>query len=219
VTQGRGALRRLRQLHLAGFVHNDVKPANILLGAGSARQAAEINLIDFGLATRAVGEPVVPAESDGSDEPIGTPTFASVAAHERRRAMRPADDLEALVYTLAYLAAGGLPWQGQPCSCAASSKRAMLTHGCEQLVGAGEGGSLSAYVHSPELAEMLGALWEQVRRCHHDASRGANFVDYEACLAALGAADEYDVPFDWELEPGEFGLWDLSNRFAGFSPG
>ena len=41
----------------------------------------------------------------------GTPTFASLAAHYSRRPMRPVDDIESLVYTLAYLAAGGLPWE------------------------------------------------------------------------------------------------------------
>ena len=31
---GRGALSPLHQLHVAGYVHNDVKPGNLLLGLG-----------------------------------------------------------------------------------------------------------------------------------------------------------------------------------------
>ena len=92
---GRGALRRLRQLHLEGFVHNDVKPGNILLGGDFSRRATQIHLIDFGLVTRAfscassVGSPV---QHQGL---IGSAMFGSLAAHQHRRAMRPIDDIEA----------------------------------------------------------------------------------------------------------------------------
>ena len=48
---GRGALSLLHQLHVAGYVHNDVKPGNLLLGRGAS--ASAIHLIDFGLATLA----------------------------------------------------------------------------------------------------------------------------------------------------------------------
>ena len=92
---GRGALRRLRQLHLAGFVHNDVKPGNILLGGDVSRRAMQIHLIDFGLVTRAfTGAPSegCPVQHQGL---IGSAMFGSLAAHQHRRAMRPVDDIEA----------------------------------------------------------------------------------------------------------------------------
>ena len=45
---GRDALRCLRRLHEAGFVHNDVKPMNILFGAaGSCREDKVLELAFF----------------------------------------------------------------------------------------------------------------------------------------------------------------------------
>lgn len=60
---GRGALRCLQRLHFAGVVHNDIKPANIVLPSrpsalddgGSAPAATGVMLIDFGISTRAKG--------------------------------------------------------------------------------------------------------------------------------------------------------------------
>jgi len=53
---GRGVLRLLRRLHAAGFVHNDLKPANVLLGSGAELQPKPLHLIDFGSCTRADGQ-------------------------------------------------------------------------------------------------------------------------------------------------------------------
>ena len=50
---GRGALSPLHKLHVAGFVHNDVKPGNLLLGPRASAAASDIHLIDFGLTTLA----------------------------------------------------------------------------------------------------------------------------------------------------------------------
>ena len=48
---GRGVIGLLRELHLAGFVHNDVKPANVLLGKGAEVEPRRLHLIDFGSCT------------------------------------------------------------------------------------------------------------------------------------------------------------------------
>jgi serine/threonine protein kinase len=126
---GRSILRCLRRLHGAGFVHNDVKPNNCLLGAPGSATAQTVHLIDFGLATRAG----VPTAADGRSSPRGTPLFASTAAH----AGEPTHfvhDLESLTYCLAYLAAGSLPWERKPPHRAAALKRRMLVDGCATLV-------------------------------------------------------------------------------------
>ena len=173
---GRGILRPLRRLHLEGFVHNDIKPANLLLGPGSNVQPTRLHLIDFGSCTqteehvRANGEVLPPSRGA-----IGTLSFASLAADgPRERPMCPADDIEGLVFTLAYLARGSLPWQGQP-DLAATWKPGLL----ETSDAAAE---LTAGIQCATTAAALEALLAELRRCHADGSG----ISYDACLAALG---------------------------------
>jgi len=187
----------LHKLHVAGFVHNDVKPGNLLLGPRATAHASEIHLIDFGLSTLATD--MCPDIASRRDMLKGTPTFASLAAHYSRRPMRPVDDIESLVYTLAYLAAGGLPWEDLDEPSVAAMKKLAITEGCRVFTGP---------IHSSTLAAALEAMWAEVMRCRGDGrepvgspSRAAN-VDYEICLAALrGGVEEplhVDAPFDWE---------------------
>jgi len=189
---GRDALRRLRQLHHAGYAHNDMKPANLLLGAEGGSREAELHLIDFGLAsalgadnmreTDGPNEAVFSSQGGGSKvERVGTPMYASIAAHEGRRT-RAVDDVESLVYCLAFLAAGHLPWERKPHSRALFWKRKMVTDGCEVLTDSCAAERLTEEIHSTEAAMALQALWAQVVECHSTAAA----VDYEACLAALG---------------------------------
>jgi len=198
VKVGRTCLCRLQLLHLAGFVHNDVKPANFLLGTRSAEAdiASQIHLIDFGLSTLVAGADSV----EKVDTLIGTPSFASLAAHHHRRPMRPVDDVESLVYMLAYLAAGSLPWQGLAESTVAAMKRAMLVEGCEMLT---DTCAATGDVHAFTLVNALHALWAEVMRCRGEApdeSRVAN-INYDACLAALrdAAANGVEGAISWEL--------------------
>ncbi|EOD40345.1 hypothetical protein EMIHUDRAFT_222785 [Emiliania huxleyi CCMP1516] len=134
----------LRRLHAAGFVHNDVKPSNVLLSAG----AAELH----------------PASDLAADE---------------SRATRPSDDVESLLYTLAYLAAGRLPWQGEDADAVASAKRELLVEGVGAVAALTDG------VECPAAAAALRALHAEVVR----ASR-VGAVDYAICLAALEAGQE-----------------------------
>ena len=176
---GRGILRPLRQLHLEGFVHNDIKPANILLGAGSNVLPTRLHLIDFGSCTQTEGHVSASGELlPPSVGPIGTLSFASLAADgPRERPMRPADDIESLVFTLAYLARGNLPWQGKP-DVAALWKR-------DLLASSDAATKLTSDLQCATAAAALEALLAEVRRCHDDGSEGAS-LSYEACLAALG---------------------------------
>ena len=184
---GRGVVRLLRRLHLAGYVHNDVKPANLLLGKAATGQPTRLHLIDFGSSTRIEGHTFSASDTlyeAPAPGPMGTPRFASVAAEECRRPMRPADDLESLAYTLTYLAAGSLRWQGRPDALVTSMKRELLMGSSSATPP-----QLTKDVRCATAAAALEALWAEVRRCNGDdggeGSAGAS-VDYEACLAALG---------------------------------
>jgi len=178
---GRGILRRLRQLHLAGFVHNDIKPSNVLLGARSSSQPAQLHLIDFGSVTRAVDFPALENLPHVAPGAIGTVLFASVAADDGcNRPLRPADDIEGLVYVLSYLATGTLPWDGKKPEALATGIKANL------LANSTSAAELTGDLECAETAAALDELWAQVRRCHADDSPTVDEVDYNACLAALG---------------------------------
>ena len=174
---GRGTLQCLRRLHEAGYVHNDVKPNNVLLGLEGGENEAAVHLIDFGLATG--------AENTVGLGERGTPLFASVAAHEGLPT-RGVHDVEALVYMLAYLASGTLPWERKPPRRAESLKRRMLTDGCSTLTDSCTAERLTEDVHAAETVEALQALWTEVVAGHENGGQ----VDYAACEAALSGGGQ-----------------------------
>ena len=79
------ALRLLRCLHKAEWLHRDVKPDNFVMGTG--RDANNMYVIDMGVAVdwnRA--ELAYRFVSDGERSWVGTPEYAPLRAHERRGA-------------------------------------------------------------------------------------------------------------------------------------
>ena len=184
------ALRRVAGVHAAGLVHGDVKADNLLLGnldaaAGPGRRGAArtIHLVDFGLAV----EPLPPGRgennaeyTDGSSSGDGTrsPTYS--------------DDVEALVFCLSDLRAGG-PFWASP-----ETRRA----GLEAVLAARARVAGWADLASDErdgrwMFELLAV------------ARGTPFgtkADLEACRGIVARAFENvaggramrETPFDWE---------------------
>ncbi|MFD5631031.1 bifunctional serine/threonine-protein kinase/ABC transporter substrate-binding protein [Streptomyces sp. NPDC127072] len=97
---GRMLAAALSEVHAAGLIHRDVKPANVLLAVDGPR------LIDFGIA-RAADETAITS----TDLVIGTPGFLSPEQAEARGAeMGPASDIFSLGGLLAYAATGHPPF-------------------------------------------------------------------------------------------------------------
>ena len=125
---GRQMLQRLKSVHSRGMLHRDVKPDNFLfaltpeldLSKRAAHHQARIpllHLIDFGMAKRITPILSKKEEEEVRDVPvpvfqlIGSARYASVAAH-RGEPLGRRDDLISMVYSLIYVARGGvLPWQ------------------------------------------------------------------------------------------------------------
>ena len=97
---GRMLAAALREVHAAGLVHRDVKPANVLLAVDGPR------LIDFGIA-RATDETAITS----ADMVVGTPGFLSPEQAEARGAeVGPPSDVFSLGCLLAYAASGRPPF-------------------------------------------------------------------------------------------------------------
>lgn len=102
-------LQRLEILHNLNYVHRDLKPANILIGR-SKSDWTKIYLIDYGLAKKQV--PVqanLPPEIN--NKVVGTAIYAALSAHMPGQQYDKKDDLESMMYVLAYLHLGTLPWK------------------------------------------------------------------------------------------------------------
>lgn len=103
---GASLLNAVEQLHTAGYVHRDVKPANFALHspAASVSNGTWVT-IDFGLARRYVDENgiVMPERQDASFR--GSTTYASVFAHDDKDLGRR-DDLWSWFYILVEMLEG-----------------------------------------------------------------------------------------------------------------
>ena len=100
---GLQAVDRIEALHKIGYIHRDIKPDNLLIGPDGLEKT--IYLIDFGLSKR-INES---RSSSQKNQAVGTLGYMSCRAHLGLEET-PADDMEALVYTLIYLMCGTLPW-------------------------------------------------------------------------------------------------------------
>jgi casein kinase 1 len=103
-------LYRIEYVHSKSFIHRDIKPENFLIGSGRCLNI--VNIIDFGLAKRfydAKTRQHIPFRKGKTL--TGTACYASINAHLGYEQSRR-DDLEAIGYTILYLARGKLPWQG-----------------------------------------------------------------------------------------------------------
>ncbi|KAH7329437.1 casein kinase I isoform delta-A [Stachybotrys elegans] len=104
------ALYRLQHIHSKGYLHRDVKPANLLMGCG--KKGNVVYLIDYALAVNISG--IERREQPRGVAWAGTPDFASLTCHNRY-GQSWGDDLESLLYSLVFLATGTLPWYDVPC--------------------------------------------------------------------------------------------------------
>ncbi|PIO73202.1 hypothetical protein TELCIR_04835 [Teladorsagia circumcincta] len=103
------AIAALRDVHLGGYIHRDVKPANMCFGITTQTRHILV-IVDFGLVRRF-------KNLDGTTRPLrpragfrGTVRYVSIRVHERID-QGPADDLVSLVYSGLELLVGDLPWK------------------------------------------------------------------------------------------------------------
>ena len=95
---GQELLSGLRVVHDRGLVHCDVKPANVMLGAGPAK------LIDFGIAS---------APHDGTDDDMSIGSLRYMSPEQLRGgALTPASDLFSLGAVLYDALTGNPPYAG-----------------------------------------------------------------------------------------------------------
>lgn len=108
-------VQRLKTLHTAGYVHSVIHPGNVMLAAADDlvdRHAETVYLIDLGDAAPFVQRDGSHIAKEQTGEIVGTLAFGSVSMLKGYTQSRR-DDLESVVYLMAYLYNGRLPWTGE----------------------------------------------------------------------------------------------------------
>ncbi|RAH71104.1 double-time [Aspergillus aculeatinus CBS 121060] len=102
-------LRRMQHIHAAGYIHQDIKPENLLMGRG--RKGHTLYISDFGLARKKFvsRRNVKWYRGKLEKDVVGTVFYASRAAHSRHY-QTYRDDMECVGYTLVEFLKGELPW-------------------------------------------------------------------------------------------------------------
>ncbi|XP_050436561.1 casein kinase I-like [Adelges cooleyi] len=176
-----GAIGLLEYLHCKGFVHRDVKPANLLMGLGG--QVGRVHLIDFGSAKRYRNGKMHAPYGEGIPL-VGTLEYASLNAHLGLEVSRR-DDMESLGYALVHMAKG-LPWDGLETASSVTQRRERI---CEKMI------STSAEELCDGLPIEFVAYLDHCRRLRYEEA-----PKYAACkyLFRYICGDD-DAPYDWTL--------------------
>lgn len=114
VVVGVQALDSLKEVHLAGYIHRDVKPSNYAIGETGTSKEKLIYILDFGLARafrRVTSDGRVVLRNPRKTVQFrGTTRYCSINAHSREEQGRQ-DDLWSLFYMLVEMLIGNLPWK------------------------------------------------------------------------------------------------------------
>lgn len=102
-------INRLESLHELGIVHQNLNPTKIMFGQIEKGTDKKVYLIDFGNAARFCMPGVSHIESRPVSGVSRTTHFSPMNCH-RGRAQGRRDDLESLLYIMAYMQHGRLPW-------------------------------------------------------------------------------------------------------------
>lgn len=97
----------LKYMHEKGYVHADIKAANLLMGLSKETQNKQVYLVDFGLATKYnLDKEFKPNPKKAHD---GTIEYLSRDAHQGVQTRR--GDLEILAYNMIHWLGCKLPWE------------------------------------------------------------------------------------------------------------
>ncbi|EFO21879.1 CK1/TTBKL protein kinase [Loa loa] len=105
------AIAGLRDIHKVGYIHRDVKPANMCFGL-TEKSSRRLIIVDYGLARKfrqSDGKPIEKRKRAGFR---GTLRYVSMRVHDRKE-QGPSDDLIALFFTLIEILKGELPWRNE----------------------------------------------------------------------------------------------------------
>ncbi|XGW15257.1 hypothetical protein V3C99_001050 [Haemonchus contortus] len=176
------AIAALRDIHLGGYIHRDVKPANMCFGI-TPQSRHILVIVDFGLVRRF-------KNLDGTTRPLrpragfrGTVRYVSIRVHDRIDQC-PADDLVSLVYSGLELLVGDLPWKyivkGE------DVKQAKL-----ELQGDPQTSFLSLTCDSyQEFARAVFSL---------NTGEEPNYAALQALLTEMVGDRKMSDPYDWEM--------------------
>ncbi|KAE8741963.1 hypothetical protein FOCC_FOCC012523 [Frankliniella occidentalis] len=103
----------LEYIHSKGYVHADIKPANLLMGMKKGTEN-QVYVVDFGLAARFNGT------KDPKKAHNGTIEYVSRDAHAGGQTRR--GDMEILAYNMVHWLSSKLPWEGMIKDCVAVHK-------------------------------------------------------------------------------------------------
>lgn len=102
-------MRRVEFIHGAKIIHRDIRPRNLLVGLGV--ESRSIYLIDFGKGKKYMDSSGDHIKMKEQKLPVGNVRYTSIQADKGHDQSRR-DDLEAVLYILAYFMTGKLPWKG-----------------------------------------------------------------------------------------------------------
>lgn len=177
------AIAALRDVHLGGYIHRDVKPANMCFGITPTTRHILV-IVDFGLVRRY-------KNMDGTTRPLrpragfrGTVRYVSIRVHERID-QGPADDLVSLVYSGLELLVGELPWKYIVKGDDVKQAKLELQYGAP--------GTSFLTLTSESFQEFARAVFSL------NTEEEPNYAALQALLTEMVGDRKMSDPYDWEM--------------------